>query len=282
MTITGIEGNRYFLFNPIWVEVTDAPSKINVNVNIDGIDNYFNFYSFGGKIKFDIGKLVLGLVKNIKNKEDSLLGSVDGAYKVSLTVRRLTQFNPPSFQQIKYFILGGKKSYDSNVIAPVNLSLTNFAWQGFPRWTSQLTSGIVNTDLENYNELQPRVNCNNIFIAFRNNLGGFSYYLFEDYSLKDKNQNKGYYLTQRDIKIPGVDARKSISVRSKVHRDFYETISHLSDSFEIYIWNQGILDSPKNWVRVNGSGNNTEFNPKLIATDVEFHFEVVTNFNKVW
>lgn len=282
MTITGIEGSRYFLFNPIWVDVTDAPSRVVFEVSIDGEVNSFSLQAYNGRIRFDIGQLVLGLIKNINNKTNTLMGSVDGAYSVKLKARTVSASLPPVFDQIKYFVLGGRKSYESNVLAPVNLSLTNFAWSGFPRWTSRLSAGIVNTDTDNYVELLPRVNCNNIFIAFRNNLGGFSYYLFEDYSIKDDNRNKGYYLTQRDVKIPGVEARQSITVRSKVHRDLYETIRHLADSFEIYVWNQNILEGDANWVRVNGANNAVDFNPKKVATDVEMNFDVVTNFNKVW
>lgn len=282
MTITGIEGNRYFLFNPIWVDVTDAPTKVMFEVIINGESNFFTLQSFNGKIRFDIGKLVLGLIKNTTNKTQTLIGAVDGAYSVKLKVRTLTSGTPPIFEQIKYFVLGGKKSYSNNVTAPVNLSLNNFAWQGYPKWKSQLLNGIVNLETNDFDVLTPRVNCNNLFVAFRNNLGGFSFYLFEDHNIVNENSNKGYYLTQKDIKIPGVDAGLSVTVRSKVHRNFYETISHLSDSFEIYIYNENIFDSDDNWIRVNGGNNNFDFNPKNVATDVEMRFDVVTNFNKVW
>lgn len=280
MIISGIESNRYFLFNPIWVDVSDVYSRTEFTVAIDGEINKFNLFPYDGKIRFDLGKLVLGLIKNIKNK-DSMLGAMDGAYSINLSVREFSG-SGSSFQQIKYFILGGKKSYDFNVEAPNILSLTNFAWSGFPRWTSRMQNGIVNIDEDNYEILQPRVNCSNIFLAFRNNFGGFSYYLFEDYEIKDNNSNKGYYLTQRDVKVPGVDAKSSITVRSKVHRNFYETIRHLADSFEVYLWNQNIIDSKKDWIRINGSNNNVSFNPKNIATEVEMTFDLVTNFNKVW
>lgn len=282
MTITGIEGSRYFLFNPIWVDITDAPTKVMFDVIINGESNFFTLQSFNGKIRFDIGKLVLGLIKNTTNKTHTLLGAVDGAYSVKLKVRTLTAGTPPIFEQIKYFVLGGKKSYSNNVTAPVDLSLTNFAWQGYPRWKSILSNGIVNLEANDFDVITPRVNCNNLFVAFRNNLGGFSFYLFEDYNIIDENSNKGYYLTQNDIKIPGVDAGLSVTVRSKVHRNFYETISHLSDSFEIYIYNENVFDSDDNWIRVNGRNNNFDFNPKNVATDVEMRFDVVTNFNKVW
>lgn len=282
MTITGIEGSRYFLFNPIWVDVDNAPAKVMFDVIINGENNFFTLQSFNGKIRFDIGKLVLGLIKNTTNKSNTLMGAVDGAYSVKLKVRTFTTEATEEIEEVKYFILGGKKSYSNNVIAPVKLSLTNFAWEGYPKWKSRFYSGIVNSESNDFNILNPRVNCNNLFVAFRNNLGGFSFYLFEDYNITDKSSNKGYYLTQKDIKIPGVDSNLSVTVRSKVHRNFYETISHLSDSFEIYIYNENIFDSNDTWVRVNGANNDFDFNPKNVATDVEMKFDVVTNFNKVW
>jgi len=284
MTVTGLEHTRYYLFNPVWVGIEDAPGRVRIDVKIDGESNFFNLYSYEGKIRFDIGKLILGLVKNVKNKKN-LIGNMDGAYRVSLKITQLAEIsNPISIDNVKYFLLGGKKGYASNVAAPVDLSLTNYAWAGFPRWKSIFASGIVNS-LEpegDFNVLQPKNNCDNIFLAFRNKLGGFSYYLFEDYHINDNNKNKGYYLTQRDVKIPGVEVESSVTVRGQIHRRFYDTIRSLADSFEIYLWNQNIMDVDDVWVRVNGSNNNVSLNNKNITTDVEMTFDLVSNLNKVW
>ena len=285
MIITGLESTRYYLFNPVWVDITEAPPMVRFNLNIDGRSTYFDLQSHNGIIRFDVGKLVLGLISNVKNKE-SLLGSVDGAYKVRIGVAEFQQQGQPIFQQEdKYFLLGGEKGYESNLVAPIDLSLTNYAWHGFPKWKSIFSQGIVNSGVAEdgaFRMLDPKVNCDNIFIAFRNNKAGFSYYLFEDFEIVDTNKNKGYYLTFRDVKIPGVDASTGLKVNGKIHRDFYETIRQLGESIEIYAYNNGIFDSEKTWIRLNGGNNSPSFNQKNIATDVSFSFDVITNFNKVY
>lgn len=282
MIIKGLEDSRYYLFNPIWVDVTDAPSKIRFNVEIDGVSNHFDLFSFNGKLRFDIGKLVLGLIDNISNK-DSIIGLMDGWYRVNLKIVGFSTSGATIGQDSsKYFLLGGVKGYESNVTAPTNLSLTNKIWEGYPQWKSVFQGGILNQTDHDFDVLKPRLSCNNIFIIFRNNLGGFSAYLFEDFKINDTNKNKGYYLTQRSIKIPGVDASSGISVTSKVHRDFYETLRHLADSFEIYAYNDGIFDTSKTLIRLNGANNKVSFNEKDIATEVSMNFDLVTNFNKVW
>lgn len=280
MIVTGLEHSRYYLFNPVWVDIEDAPGRVRIDVKIDGESNFFNLYSNEGKIRFDIGKLILGLVKNVKNKEN-LIGNMDGAFRVSMKITELSM-DLNTIDQVKYFLLGGKKGYATNVAAPVNLYLTNYAWAGFPRWKSIFASGIVNSSEGDFNVLEPKNNCDNIFLAFRNKLGGFSYYLFEDYNINDNNKNKGYYLTQRDVKIPGVEVESSVTVRGQIHRRFYDTIRSLADSFEIYLWNQNIIDVDDIWVRVNGANNNVSFNNKNITTDVEMTFDLVSNLNKVW
>lgn len=280
MTVTGLEHLRYYLFNPVWVDIENAPARVRIYVKIAGESNSFSLYSHEGKIRFDIGKLILGLVKNVKNKE-SLIGNMDGAYLVSLKITGIGIIST-TIEYVKYFILGGKKGYATNVVAPVDLSLTNYAWAGFPRWKSIFGLGVVNSSEGDFNILQPKNNCDNIFLAFRNKLGGFSYYLFEDYNINDNNKNKGYYLTQRDVKIPGVEVESSVTVRGQIHRKFYDTIRSLADSFEIYLWNQNIIDVDDTWVRVNGANNNVSFNQKNITTDVEMTFDLVSNLNKVW
>lgn len=290
MTITGLEGTSYYLFNPIWVDVVDAPNKVRFNVKINGESNFFDLYPFQGELRFDIGKLVLGLIPNVTNKT-TLIGQMDGAYEVELKIGMFILDGGQSgsgITQKKYFILGGVKSYSSNVIAKTNLNLHKYYWAGFPTWNSILSSGKVMNlnmlDPERYNfkQLIPRVNCTNAFFGFRNKLGGFSPYLFEDFNIIDDNKDKGYYLTPYEPKISGIESTLSISVRSKVKREFYETINSLADSYEIYLYNSDrLIDTDDDWVRLVGS-NSISINDKNISTDIELKFDVVTNLLKVW
>lgn len=279
MIVKGLELNAYYLFNPVWVDLSDAPSNVTMVTTIDGVSNSFELYTFDAKARFDISKLVLGLIDNVKNK-NQLIGNVDGAYKVD--VRILQNVNLLYFKTI-YFLLGGKKGYETNIGVSSDLSLNNKVWDGFPQFKSIFSGGQIGNVLKpNLQNLRPRVDCDNVFFSFRNNKAGFSCYLFEDYSINDDNKNKGYYLTQNNVKVSGLDASSGITVSSKVHRDFYEAIRSLADSFEIYVYNTGIFETTKTWVRVNGSNNKVSFNSKNIATDITFNFDLITNFNKVW
>lgn len=284
MIIAGLEHTAYYLLNPIWVDVSDVGTKINFSIKINGDTTSFNLYPFNGKLRFDLSELILGVVPNVRNKDD-LIAQMDGAFEIDITITDGIQ----SQNFTKYFLLGGVKSLSSNVVVDTNLSLHSSAWDGYPAWISRFIGGqIINIYQENsptYPDLtwlRPRVDCNNVFFAFRNKKAGFSFYLFEDFNIIDENKDKGYYLTPYDPKTMGIETKLSIAVRSKVKSEFYETINSLADSFEIYLYNSDrIIDTDDNWVRLVGS-NNVNFNPKNTSTDISLNFDVVTNLLKVW
>lgn len=281
MEIKGLEHTGYYLFNPIWVEVSQLSQKLTVRIEVNGILNFFDLYPYNGKLTFDIAELIKGVIPDVKNKT-SLTGQVDGGYYATINFAEGLGY----LTLKKMFILGGKNSYSSNVPIKSNLNLTPFFWQGFPFWSSTANGITISNQnyipISNKYRLTPRVNCDNIFIAFRNDLGGFSFYLFEDFNIQNSNKDKGYYITPIEPKTMGIENTLQVSVRSKIKREFYETIEHLSRSIEIYIYNKDkIIDSDLDWIRVVGS-NETNFNPKLISSDVEFTFDVVKNFNKLW
>lgn len=283
MTIQGFEHSRYYLFNPIKVELFDTPNRIDLEIELSGTTYNFEFYAYNGYITFDLAPIILGLIPMTTNKTD-LLGVMDGVYIAKVTIRTGQPFSTIFGKYTKYFFLGGKMSLDTNILANTNLNLNFVKWQGYPYWISAFQyNQVVNLeDDSNMKTLMPRVECDNIFIAYRNNRSGFSYYLFEDFNVINDSKSQGYYLTNNLPKVMGTETKLSINVRSKVLRDFYSSIKDLANSFEIYIYNlPKIIDSQKDWVRVEGS-NAVDFNNKKRSTDIEMKFNVITNFNKVW
>src|SRR5690606_1386918 len=203
-------------------------------------------------------------------------GEVDGVYSV-----RFFFHNGPDdeVKVTRYYMIGGKDEFQSNLSPGANLSLSQYHWLGWPKWISvYLSNKILNADdslgfeWPVIKQLIPRHDCEHIVIAFRNLVGGFSFYLFEDFTFEKQNKAMGYYLIQKTIKDNGTEITVKLTVRTKAIRGLYETLEHLGQSEEIY-YRAADVDK---YVRISGV-NNVKFNRKNNTTDVQFDFDVVTN-----
>lgn len=285
MIVNGIGKNAYYVLNPILVECEGVSGKVDLELTLAGRTFKFKFNNYNGTVAFDLAQIVRGIIPNVKNKiriEDlkdanQQSTTVDGCYKITMNIRDAIS----NYTFVKYYILGGSLDLDWNKPVPRNLSLTNYYWEGFPNWMSIFADGeIKNVNLSvnsNLLRLKPRVNCNNAFLVFRNDKGGFSYYLFEDFNISESSKDLGYYVNRRNVKDSGTETTPSLHVRGKIKREFYETISHLSRSAEIYLYKE----TENKYQRLVGA-NEVNFNQKNQSEIVELSFKIVNNFVKTW
>lgn len=277
MTIEGLENSTYYVYNPIWVKVSDLTQVLIINIVYNGESFIFKLEPIGGEVTFDIAKSIRGILPSLTNKTSiPTEGSVDGVYKVGV------QFILVGVDIVtlnKYFMIGGKDSFESNLSPGANLSLSNYYWQGWPAWTSVYANNkVTNVALGEFitpkstEILYPRHDCESIFLAFRNLKGGFSFYLFEDFQFDKANKDMGFYLIKQTIKDSGSETKVILNVRTKAIRELYETLEHLAQSEEIYYRTKDVDE----YVRISGT-NDIKFNYKNKTTDVQFSFEVVTN-----
>jgi len=282
MTIEGLENSTYYIYNPIWVKVSELAYTLKVDVTFNNQTFTFRLDPIDGVVEFDAAKTIRGILPSIVNKTTiptAGVGIVDGVYSV-----RFSFHNGPNDEEkvTRYYMIGGKDEFQSNISPGVNLSLSQYHWLGWPKWISvYLNNKILNADdsvgfeWPVTKQLIPRHDCEHIFIAFRNLLGGFSFYLFEDFTFEKKNKAMGYYLIRKTIKDNGTETKVRLSVRTKAIRGLYETLEHLGQSEEIYYR----LPDVNEYARLSGA-NPVKFNHKNNTTDVQFDFDVVTNATK--
>lgn len=278
MTIEGLENSTYYIYNPIWVKVSDLSHTLKVDVTFNSETYTFRLEPIEGVVEFDAAKSIRGILPTLNNKTAfPLNGEFDGVYSV-----RLFFHNGPDDEEkiTRHYMIGGKDEFKSN-ISPGPLSLSFYYWEGWPAWISAYASNkIKNFDTDfvpSYllKKLYPRHDCDHIFIVFRNLLGGFSFYLFEDFTFEKENKAMGYYLIQKTIKDNGTETTVKLVVRTKAIRGLYETLEHLAQSEEIYYrdFNTDVYH------RISGT-TPVKFNYKKNTTDVQFDFEVVINSTK--
>lgn len=283
MTIKGLEHSAYYLYNPIWIDVSDINNYLHLSVNIQGVDYPFSMTPRLGSVRFDIAKIVLGLVSEIRNKESiEVIGGswiVDGSYTVKLSFTDILRFSIQERTQAtiiyKTFILGGIDKYASNVPVGNTLSLGVNKWADYPSFHFKLTTGLIVGSQVNDINRRKRLDCTNAYIIFRNGLGGFSSYLFEDYNVEDKGKDLGYYVTDRNIIDSGTELTKSITLRTKLKREDYITAKHLIRSQEVYLYEDNKL------TRLVGASS-ISINDKLSVQDFEINFNIPINYSAQW
>jgi len=280
MEIEGLENNAYYLYNPIIVKLNDVVSRITMGVIMQGKTYYFDFYpNQNGIVTFDLSKIVLGLIPEIESLNTlpavSFGNSVfnfKGAYSIVLRFRSTTVDQGIA----KTFVLGGSKDYKKNVPVIANdLNLNLDKWEGYTSYDFKLEENIIKGHKIIETNQRKRVECDDIYLFFRNHKGGFSGYLFEDFDIQESGKDLGYYLTMDNIIDSGTEVKKELTVRTKAKRKHFEVMEDLAISKEIYILKNNDL------TRIIG-GNKFTRNPKLSVTDVSFSFGIIINYNSQW
>lgn len=276
MTVTGVYSyDNYYLFNPLIFQAVDVEGDLKLKLEVQGQSFNLTYKPIGGFLRFDLSIVIKGIISDIQNK-NSIFGEVDGSFRVKMT------FNDDNDQTVyeKNFILGGNMEFNQNNVPLLdnNLNTHHYFWYGYPDWDSVFDNGQIKNNPISRNSkygILPAHDCENVFLAFRNRKGGFSKYLFESFEEGTNNRTDDVYFTDRNLKVTGVQTTRTLRLQSKVKREFYDTITQLCESIEIY-W----MPQVDKLMRLTGD-NSVSFNKAKPSTIVTLQFEVVTDSIKV-
>lgn len=285
MDIVGIrDGRAYYLYNPILVEIEDIDGNLILWVNVNDPARVAGVYRFdlypdsNGKVRIDLAKIILGVIGEVESmKELPQNNEYEGVYAISLDG---TDGNHSQQFGSYYFVLGGEKDYVKNVEVLTDLYDVLAIWGNYPYGKFEFSNGVISAV-----PYQPapgevervRAECDNIYIFFRNHLGGFSGYLFEDHTIAESGNHAGYYLTYNNIVDAGSDVKLTIKARSKVKRKHYPLIQDLATSKEIYRY----LEDSQTYQRIYGA-NFVELNNKAGVTEVEMDWGIIHTYDAQW
>ena len=288
MIVKGLDYNAYYINNPIWVDVSELNSSVVLGIIIQGSTYNFDLAVNNRFARFDLASIINGLIPSINNKNDiQLIGGkwfIDGAYTARVTMTYgsgSNNFGVPLYDKTLTFVKGGVNEYKSNVPVSNNLSISKAKWDGFPKYNFKLVGNrITGSELSIVDRLSDdkrlkRLDCNNAYLLFRNRLGGFDGYLFEDFNIEEKSKSLGYYITDKNIIDSGTELTNTINLRTKLIRKDYELARHLIDSEEVYLYDNNKL------IRLTGQ-NNLDINDKNNVQDFEISFNIPTNYKQGW
>jgi len=307
-----LDKKLYFVNNPIVIDlpVTNNTVSFSISVTNMGTGKILRTKLYANPnistLQYDLSPIISALFKptdaNFANGVGAGVVIKNQIIDVSINIISNTNngiTRAPKNYRIKA-LRGGEFNTDINIgfNEDINLNLTyNIPiWEGFPlvaSATRNLSSVNMLTRVPNYKNM-PTKSCNGLYVMFQNIKGGYSAWLFSDYSIKTKTSNTDVIGLNYDIgnrkskyKTIGVDASFEIDVFDRVDKEYYPYLFSLMASPDIWIYNLNNpasgLDSNK-WEQVINTGQSSNIKIEDHVTDFSIKLEYLSSINtkKTW
>src|SRR5690606_19872338 len=253
MTVTGLNSDLYYSDNPIYITF----SGINIKTKyieifpMGGDINPLRLYNHGrSEITMDISPMVKLAFPDVSHNTDYTTLTpfivANNWVKITFVISAVYKSGQvvPSPSLTRTFVKGGKRTYQPNQNTSNNTPLTPSEkipqWGGYPvdyyyfDTLKQMTkSNVIPIGLK---EIRKIKGCDPLYVKFKNLQGGYSYWLFENWSNDDGNKNLGTIEQRNRLIDLGNTLDPSIEAISKVPKRFFPIIRDLIASNEIYIY----------------------------------------------
>lgn len=279
-----LNNNGYFINNEIWFEITaDLPVTyfrlILMNLSNAKISTQFISYTDPNN------KIFVNIQSIVKSLFDVPNGSTNNATKIQISITTNTGEN---LTFTKDFIRGGKRVNDTNqTISPnqtLRLSSNLPVWSGFPisdyfLSSSYLIEEQLLADVSNIDYRRIK-GCNNIYLKFLNQKGGYSFWLFESYSEKEANSNLGYLVNSKTNNLLdlGNESKSDLQIYSKIPKEYRDYAKDIIVSPDIYAYQNG------DWKKIFSKSNSIEFDniKKVYVTNLNIDLNYRFNPSLLW
>lgn len=265
-------------------------NEIRFKVTADEPVLYFTIWF----INLATGKITTGFVSytdinntiniNIQPIIKSLFLVPDGGTNNSTKIRIsiTASGSGTNIQFIKSFIRGGKRVNDINQtgITSESLRVSEMlpVWSGFPCYDYMLDYDYViqqqNLSIVENIDYRRIKGCNNIYLKFLNQNGGYSFWLFESYSEKESNTPLGSFIGENNNLVDlGSESKSGLQIYSKIPKEYKQYAFDLIVSPDIYVYQNA------NWKKVFLKSNSVEKdNIKKVYT-VNINIDLNYRFN---
>jgi hypothetical protein len=297
-TVTGLNGNRYYVNNPIWVKVDttgDSNNQVTLNISKDSDILYSaKYYTLNNIVHFDLSEIMKGLLPEPNHPKTIVSGQsiklAEGNFSIDL----------PNFNVSRSFLRGGEYSDRENIEVPNNAILSESekipVWTGYPsaKYYFDINGISRYTEILTTSESEKRrvISCNPVFLRFLNTKGGYSFWLFDEWEI-NKSSKQGTIVERRVQNLDlGLTTEGSINLSTKADTRYINTLNALLSSSEIYIYNiKNVLveDNPQFiqsnlWTRVYNSGGKMKWNnfDSVHEFDFKLDFNFKNNSTLIW
>lgn len=261
--ITGLENNYYLINNEINVTLSASAAVESFTVQFHNQSNQKSsvpvvvYPSPIGVCKLEISGYIKSLFDLPSDPETYTvnLEPTTNANNFQITV----SYKDISESIIKTFIRGGVRTNNTNQFLSVNQVCRPTyklpMWQGYPTADYQLNEdGQVIKLTHGYplaqRDVRRKKGCNEIYVKFLNQQGGYCHWLFETHQNTQTSQGLGSFVRDNKLEDLGVTSDMKLKATAKI-----------PEYYKGYV--QDLIDSPEIWVMIDGefvrilSGKNT-------------------------
>lgn len=279
----GFSGNNYLINNDI---IMDLASSANISVMTLQFNNLttqeltpvFRIYPYSNLASVNLSPIIKGIFSYPEASADYSTPNqqVRTTNEIRITVNFPDNSNPTYIT--KNYVRGGNRTNDTNQTIANGTWLTPSdkipVWSGYPVAGYYLDSNVITKKLlasipANKIDTRRRKGCNELYVKFLNQMGGYSYWLFDSQNESESNINQGAYIRNNRVEDLGNESENKMTAYGKIPREYIGLIKDLIVSPEILIYDSG------NWVRVL-SGKNTiteDYNKRAYSVKINFDLE---------
>lgn len=268
MRITGLENNYYLAGNDIWVTVSElkaSPLRMDVIVKNKRTNKLFTFIlqpSLENTYHFNISIPIRGLFPEPNHLDiNATLQQFEITFK---SVYEENNIEDEIEVFTKHFIRGGvQKDGDRNWHLEEGQELIIGQWV---EWHSVSTGiyplKLVNGNIQMFYPLPDDIRhmplksgCNRKVIKFLNSLGGYQFYVFEQYEIKVQSKPSktigkiAQHLSGGNFNNLGVQVEQRLELYTKTPSELQEVIIDLVQSYDVYLLNESAQGAGK-WQRL--------------------------------
>lgn len=273
-----LNGNGYLTNNEIWIDISSDMTVVYYKLFLTNMQNgkvSSQFVSYADPLN----SASVNIQSIVKSLLDVPNGETNNSTKIQISI---TANDGTNIFFTKDFVRGGKRVNDTNQTISPNqtLRLTEKlpTWSGFPIFDYFLDSdyliqkkNLAEVSNVDYKKIK---GCNNIYIKFLNQKGGYSYWLFESFSEKESNRNLGYVVSQnRSMVDLGNESKSELNIYSKIPKEYKDYARDVIISPDIYAYQNG------GWKKVFSANNSIEWDSVKKVYSVNLNISLNYRFN---
>ncbi len=298
MTVQGLEQNYYLINNPIYLRIFDVPvigeDPKNYELTITVGSRIITSQMYNGEAMIDISPIV-------KSQFPKPNFQTPNSNRITIDIT-VFYYDEDLEQGVtipingKTFIRGGQYGGQNNYLSDgtiLKVSEKIPVWDGLPssKYTITGTNIIKASILEAEQELMKKHSCEGAYLLFKNQLGGYSTYYFNTFTLQESGESQEYidtFPTSTTISAPqnnfyqfGSNSKMKLTVESRFDKRHYGILMSLINSPEVWVYEfHKLMDSDfivyatNDWTKLINNGNNISIESGEETYDASLTFDL--------
>ncbi len=273
-----LNSNGYLINNEIWFNIKSDEDVTYFKIIFTNLGNgkiSTSFISYADQSN----SVLLNIQSIIKSLFSVPNGQTNNTAKIKISI---TANNGTNITFVKDFVRGGNRVNETNqTISPnqnIRLSEMLPVWSGFPTYDYFINSDYIieEKNISEIDKIDYRrfKGCNNIYLKFLNQRGGYSYWLFESYLEKETNSPVGSLVQSNNNLLDlGQESKSDLQVYSKIPREYRQYAFDLIVSPDVFAYQNGA------WKKIFMKSNNVERDNLKRVYSVTLNIDLNYRFN---